>query len=161
MIEDVSVLQNQPSRDWAIQAIDAFNAIPLLDVLTEVPRYAAYGLRLLHIAAYEFPDFTNSSFDLAESLNSALLQAAPRICEAAPTDLSSERVYACLGAAGALVRPPIDERDEHILLTSFLRARMDAQVLWNEIQRRGDTLMRDAVTLTAIKYASFAGGKYN
>lgn len=102
MIENVSALQNRPSKEWAIRAIGAFADIPLLDDPKEVTRYAAYGLRLLHIAAYEFPDFANSAFDLANELNTVLLQAAPYICDTAPKDLSRERIYVCLGAAGSL-----------------------------------------------------------
>lgn len=158
MLHDVTTLQNQPSRDWAVHAIAALGNIPLLDDLAETPRYAAYGLRLLHIAAFEFPDFASSAFDLANELDNALLRAAPRICETAPEDLTKERIRVCLGAAGAMLRPPVDERGEQLLLVCYLRVRLDAQALWNEIQSRGDTIMRNAETFVAMKHAHFDGG---
>ncbi|MCI1001864.1 hypothetical protein HWD97_17410 [Ochrobactrum sp. C6C9] len=153
MIENVSALQNRPSKEWAIRAIGAFADIPLLDDPKEVTRYAAYGLRLLHIAAYEFPDFANSAFDLANELNTVLLQAAPYICDTAPKDLSRERIYVCLGAAGSLVLPSTNEREQQLFLACYLRARLDAQFLWNEIADRGDTLMRSAAEVDAKKWA--------
>lgn len=156
--EEITTLQSRSPRDWAVCAIAAFSNIPSLEDASEVPRYAAHGLRLLHIAAYEFPDFPNSTFDLSDELSTVLMQAAPLICEAAPKDLSKERIYVCLGAAGALVRPPIDERGEQLLLACYLRARLDAQVLWNEIQRRGDALMRNAETFVVMKHNHLDSG---
>lgn len=158
MLEDISAFQTQPPREWIIRAIGAFSSIPALQEPTTAIRYAAYGLRVLHTAAYEFPDLHATVFDLCAELDDAILKSAPKICDAAPRDITKERVYICLGAASSLARAPRDELDQQLMLAGYLRARLEAHVLWIEVQKRGDTIMRKASAADAFKYARFDGG---
>lgn len=157
-MEDIMELQNRPPREWVIRAISIFNDIPRLTSSMMTLLYVTRGLRVLHTAAYEFEELADTTFDLIPELDNAILRAAPLICEVAPRDISKERVYLCLGAAASLVRSAQRDLEQKTLLTGYLRALFEAQVLWAKIQQDGDTIMRNAAAHDAFKYARYDGG---